>query len=517
MGLETGVQNPLGRIDVAALAPRPDVVVEPRTVLAMQAAFQQAQEMQNQQHDRTIMAPAVEARSRLAADPAMIDATKRQAVAGADEAQADAILKKQQALAAAKALGLPPGIGHLQEDLIKEGVFIMPEQNEQPTDFASRVQHTWRKHEAWKTEVAANEANLQGVDRVNQETQQGTFLVPVAKGSSRPLDPNKIAAAEQFKQKFSTRFDAWTGEPAPDLYGSIAPGQVEAAPSAAPVPQDAPMRDLQGNDVIPPVAPAAPNPAAPVGAPTPNGLQVKLPPQSPHTGRAPTEVQIKSANFVARALNANEVFGNLQQVGYDPGLAKNWVQDFFVGPLASLKTTDQRQYNAARDSWVQGLLRLESGAAISNKEESWYRNTFFPGLGDPPSVAKQKELMRADVEKIADNVSRGGGLDAGELYAIRRQAESLSQSEAAGGNSAAPAGKTVNISGLGQVTLQTGPDGRTRIIPSGGASSGGSASGYVAPSSLKKSTTPAVEPKVDPRKATKDKPIPGLIPDPLFK
>lgn len=518
MGLETGVQNPLGRIDVAALAPRPDVVVEPRTALAMQAAFQQAQELQNQQHDRSVMAPVVEARARLATDPAMLDAAKRQAVAGADEAQADAILKKQQALAAAKALGLPPGIGHLQEDLIKQGVFIMPEQDEQPTDFASRVQHTWRKHEAWKTEVAANEANLQGVDNVNQETSQGTFLVPVAKGSSRPLDPNKIAAAEDFKQKFSKRFDAWTGEPAPDLYGNVAPGQVESAP----VPQDAPMRDLQGNNVPSPaapagVAPSSPAPAAPAGAATPAGLQVKLPPQNPHAGRAPTDVQIKAANFVARSLGANEVFQNLQNAGYDPGATKNWVQDFFVGPLAGLKSADQREYNSARDSWLQGLLRLESGAAISTKEESWYRNVFFPGLNDPPAVQKQKELMRSDVERVADTVARGGGLDAGELYAIRKQAESLSQASTSASGSPASTGKTVNISGLGQVILQTGPDGRTRILPAGGAAAGGSASSYVAPSSLKGSKAPVVEPKMDPRKATKNNPLPDLIDDPMFK
>lgn len=66
-----------------------------------------------------------------------------------------------------------------------------------------------------------------------------------------------------------------------------------------------------------------------------------------------------------------------------PEFAKNWVL-----------TPDERAYFAAKEGFITGILRLESGAAISNDEFRRYNKVYFPVFGDSEDTLDWKRQMR---------------------------------------------------------------------------------------------------------------------------
>lgn len=139
--------------------------------------------------------------------------------------------------------------------------------------------------------------------------------------------------------------------------------------------------------------------------------------------KAPTEAQQRAGAAESRMIKGEEVIQNLKQQGFDPGSFSNMVQNWFVGPLNFFKTRENQEWTQAQNGWVTGLLRMESGAAISTHEERWYRNTFFAQPGDSPEVQAQKEESRKAVQSVVHELAAGGNLDVPKLIQIQKDAE----------------------------------------------------------------------------------------------
>jgi len=141
---------------------------------------------------------------------------------------------------------------------------------------------------------------------------------------------------------------------------------------------------------------------------------VKTEPVDKSTVKGPTEAQQRAQLALARFSSANDVFEHMKVTGYDPTTVTSWVNSFLP---EILKGGDRKTYDAAVDAWSQGLLRLESGAAISRQEKSWYDKAFFPQVGDPPVVVTNKEKMRHDIESMVGEIAEAGGVSSPESEA----------------------------------------------------------------------------------------------------
>jgi hypothetical protein len=258
------------------------------------------------------------------------------------------------------------------------------------------------------------------------------------------------------------------GKPNADIFGK--PGQVQTG-GAAPAPT-AGAQQPQGGAQQPTAAPASQtviniNPQAQAQPQTVQPFQVSEPPPAPMiepqvsvpqvspaapvtgkpdifetappgfvatgtakpTGRAFTEPQQKALIAEARGLIANPILAN---PGFNPGdTASNLrMKAYNSGTLGELATTlgpgstkisdAERQYANAQSQWIQGLLRVESGAAISKKEQGWYEKAFFPAIGDSPAVQAQKANARNAILTSLESVITGHQSDA-DYQAMRER------------------------------------------------------------------------------------------------
>ena len=113
--------------------------------------------------------------------------------------------------------------------------------------------------------------------------------------------------------------------------------------------------------------------------------------------------------------------------------------DFLPQSLNFLKSDEALEMQAARDSWVDTFLRDESGAAIPTDERSAYYGIYFPQPGDTPQIVKNKELLRqnkmkeaqdasnrpiTEEEKQAENLGK-----AAENFSLKEQLKELSEDD----------------------------------------------------------------------------------------
>jgi len=215
----------------------------------------------------------------------------------------------------------------------------------------------------------------------------------------------------------------------PDLKPFAQPGTVTpatpAAPFAAPK-TPAPMitgaaataataAPLSATSITP-ITPAAPTAKPEIGARTEAGYFMG---EKAGQQKAFTEAQGKALNAMARAVSTQPTFDALEKKGFNPGdigaaLRMKAVKSGTLGQLATTAipgptriTPDERSYAAAANTWIQGILRVESGAAISKKEQGWYEDTFFPIMGDPPEIQKQKDIARKAATRSLEEVING--------------------------------------------------------------------------------------------------------------
>lgn len=283
-------------------------------------------------------------------------------------------------------------------------------------------------------------------------------IMPTVFHEGKKLSDKEIESAKQFSTQY-THPALWEKAGKPDLFGK--PGEVsepapkatatKAAATAAEQPQAAvasapgstalapgssqpiinvnlggqPVSQLKPNVMVenPPMAPmieATPETVQPAATPAkanifPPGFIETGPAKTP-PGRAFTEAQQKALIAEARGLvtqpildnpgfNPGDTAANLRMKAYNSGTLGELVTT--LGPSKAKITDAERNYANAQSQWIQGLLRVESGAAISKKEQGWYEKAFFPAIGDPPAIQKQKSDARKAILSSLDSVITG--------------------------------------------------------------------------------------------------------------
>lgn len=183
---------------------------------------------------------------------------------------------------------------------------------------------------------------------------------------------------------------------------------------------------------LPVIQPAAPAPQ--LGQTVPGlGIVTSIEAAPTPVPLRPTEGQQRALLAVPRFQEANAALNDLQARGYDPTSWLSWIDSYLP---QILKSGDRKEFETAMSVWSQGLLRLESGAAITPKEQSWYEKAFFPIVGDPPTVLKQKEALRHSVEGMVAELGSAGPIDEGlkqRAQGVFRAAETFTK----GGSTAA--------------------------------------------------------------------------------
>lgn len=104
-----------------------------------------------------------------------------------------------------------------------------------------------------------------------------------------------------------------------------------------------------------------------------------------------TDTQAGSMDFGSRMTFANEILENTEQLG--TSLGEQFVSKIplFGGAFTS---PEFKQYDQARRTFVNAILRRESGAAIAESEFESANQQYFPQPFDPPEVIAQKRAAR---------------------------------------------------------------------------------------------------------------------------
>jgi hypothetical protein len=131
-------------------------------------------------------------------------------------------------------------------------------------------------------------------------------------------------------------------------------------------------------------------------------------PNNPFAGGSMKEHESKEALFSDRAASAHETINKFENYyqgagGKAAGLAEKILPETAFNLIAPGE--QQRLMNAKR-SFVNALLRRESGAAINVGEFSSYDREYFPQPGDDQPTIEQKRLHRAEV---VSGLARGAG------------------------------------------------------------------------------------------------------------
>lgn len=304
--------------------------------------------------------------------------------------------------------------------------------------------------ELLKSEDEAKQAGK--VDWV--KSADGSQELPRIMVNGSVVDMNQAKALiQKYTSMKATPFSIWAN--LPDGGGS-SPAQVvqPGGTSRAPVMATAGFVQPSAQPVVVATAPApAPVAVAPVGAVvtpryapagtvTPEGGFSLGTPVSPD--KAPTEAQQRALLAAGRFEEADKLLKSAGDSGFDPTTVFQYVEQHLPNLL---KSEGRQQFDAAVDLWSQGLLRLESGAAISRQEKVWYERAFFPQPGDSASVVLAKEKARKDTEAMVGRVGGAGPIPEeikAEARALYATANALTTAKPA----SPTGGKVYNIGGI---------------------------------------------------------------------
>ena len=104
-----------------------------------------------------------------------------------------------------------------------------------------------------------------------------------------------------------------------------------------------------------------------------------------------TETQAGSMDFGSRMTFANSILENTEQLGTNLGEQFFSKIPVFGGALTS---PEFKQYDQARRTFVNAILRRESGAAIAESEFESANQQYFPQPFDTPEIVAQKRAAR---------------------------------------------------------------------------------------------------------------------------
>lgn len=120
------------------------------------------------------------------------------------------------------------------------------------------------------------------------------------------------------------------------------------------------------------------------------------------SGKPLNQFESKSRGFAQRMLQANSVIDDIGSEFTDPKTGF---------PLPNVLKSENRQlYEQAKRNFVNAVLRLESGAAISPEEFRNAESQYFPQGGDHESVVAQKKQNRDTVIQTMSEAGRLGEL-----------------------------------------------------------------------------------------------------------
>lgn len=126
----------------------------------------------------------------------------------------------------------------------------------------------------------------------------------------------------------------------------------------------------------------------------PNGEVVQSTLLPPDKASKATPDQSKAALFGKRMQQAEDVFSELGNKGFDATTLGASAQRSILFP-ENFKGASNKSQDQAERNFVNAVLRRESGSAISPSEFSSAEKQYFPRAGDPPEVLKQKAENRA--------------------------------------------------------------------------------------------------------------------------
>lgn len=116
--------------------------------------------------------------------------------------------------------------------------------------------------------------------------------------------------------------------------------------------------------------------------------------------------QATSKGYYDQATFANNVINDIEESGYTGGAG--FMENF--APLERWKSDERKNYEAARDTWVNAVLRDESGGAITDPE--FIRaagRQYFPVSGDSKETIEFKKKLRE--QKLKALYTKAGGFD----------------------------------------------------------------------------------------------------------
>lgn len=129
------------------------------------------------------------------------------------------------------------------------------------------------------------------------------------------------------------------------------------------------------------------------------------------TGNAkPSEGQQKTSVFVKEIQTVRPVIDALEKKGYQPSVKDKLVEGYVPGFLQSaFNSEDAQQWQAAKEKWIEAVLRERSGAAIAKTEYGNADKQYFPQPNDTQNVVIQKRSLRAAAEEALKATFENGG------------------------------------------------------------------------------------------------------------
>lgn len=496
MGLET----PTVGLQVQPLAAPRSTFDSQSAVNDMIAAFRNGQVTTADLIERATKMPALRQQVADVTDPAQVAARKQILLENASQ-EALATEANKFALKQANDLAkIPASIRAKADDLAKHGA-LDPNFSAASYDENQKaiIEARWNSLQKWKrqAEMAATTLNTVKEAEVYDAAHNPLGKRPVV-GQKRVNDAahsslQKYVAAYATPASFNDWLKDGAPEPNTDLINAPKGATVylpAATPGAVPTlqkfPEGAPTREAAAKlagDVLPgqsTLTVEANDPSA-IGTP-----RIEAP-KDPKL----TEKQVTSLTFTARAKEANTVFDKLKSTSdFDPTSIWTWFQNtFFRGPLLHFKDQEVREFNSAKELWLQGLLRMESGAAISAKEQNWYESVFFPVLGDGDEVVKQKASMRNAVEQAARLAAQNADLGDSAMRKLEGAHEEFFKNYKSGNLAGTPAYNEKHGASTRPVTLGGKPTTYTQI-----------GTKYFVPDPAQQKTNTPTKLKVDPKK-----------------
>jgi len=429
MGLET----PAAGLQVIQQNVQPGANYNPvGATAAMIEAFRNGQISTQDIIERQAKLPALQAAVTQATDPAQV-AARRQAVIEAGTQASLQTQKEQFELKNAQDLAkIPPTVRQKAAELAQHGA-LDPNFSAAAYDDNQRaiIEARWNSLQDWKRQSEQAKSTLDTVKSAPDFDKAHNPLGDTPQINNRRVNDAAHSSLQKYVANYATptSFNDWLkdGAPKPGL-------DLISAPKGDTVIRPSPQGGAPKLQVMPVGAPtlaAAAKLSGDVLKPGQSTLDVAAvdetlagtpPPNVPHQ-RINTQSQQAAQFFLTRGVDSDKTISELSQ-SFDPTSVSNWAQNaFFRGPLEALKGEDLKRYNVAKADWSQGLLRLESGAAISAKEQAWYENVFFPQIGDTKGVVADKDRMRKSMTQAAGMIAANAELGFQKVADVQKNVE----------------------------------------------------------------------------------------------